>query len=633
MIKNGIPDFSFPEEFEFITQLNKLRDRCEAFRNSVRPLTDKEISRLQALGNTAGDWATILVAEGFSPEHVTNSRFLGTCHLGIFDGTPVSCGDSIRLPSGIHDSSIIDATIANNCCVWNAGGVNNYFIDEKAVLYNTGSVSCSADSAFGNGTAITIGMETGGREVPAYGDLTISAAAAIAGAPHRQEAFRSTIEPYLRQCTTPFGIIGSGSRICNCPSITDTFIGEAVRCDNVTRIHNSTIAGSGDEPTVIRDGALIRNSIVQWGCRIDSMAIVDRSVCTEHSQVERQAKVTDSIIGPNTGIAEGEVTASLVGPFVGLHHQSLLIGALWPEGKGNVAYGANVGSNHTAKAPDQEIFCGEGLFFGLGVNIKFPADFSRAPYSIIATGVTTLPQRMSFPFSLINSPSDRYESVPFSFNELFPGWVLSDNLYMVYRSKAKFADRNKAHRIEITPEPFRPEIIDMMVDARNRLRTVSVSKKVFTETDIPGTGKNFISRHSLSKAIATYSLWIERYCLGGLFNRSSALLARGNTSGLASLLETPADDTHRWQHERSLLISEGFGTRTLEANLERLAELIHLEETAVLQSKEKDELRGKQIMDDYIAVHGATAEDPLVRHIHSALGMTLKKIDNLRTSL
>lgn len=28
--------------------------------------------------------------------------------------------------------------------------------------------------------------------------------------------------------------------------------------------------------------------------------------------------------------------------------------ALWPEGRGNVAYGANVGSNHTGKLADQE---------------------------------------------------------------------------------------------------------------------------------------------------------------------------------------------------------------------------------------------------------------------------------------
>jgi hypothetical protein len=40
-------------------------------------------------------------------------------------------------------------------------------------------------------------------------------------------------------------------------------------------------------------------------------------------------------------------------PFVGFHHQALLIATIWPSGRGNVSHGASVGSNHTGKAPDQ----------------------------------------------------------------------------------------------------------------------------------------------------------------------------------------------------------------------------------------------------------------------------------------
>ena len=45
----------------------------------------------------------------------------------------------------------------------------------------------------------------------------------------------------------------------------------------------------------------------------------------------------------------GECLHCLVGPFVGFHHQSLLIATIWPLGRGNVGYGANVGSNHTSR--------------------------------------------------------------------------------------------------------------------------------------------------------------------------------------------------------------------------------------------------------------------------------------------
>ena len=74
------------------------------------------------------------------------------------------------------------------------------------------------------------------------------------------------------------------------------------------------------------------------------------------------------------------------------HALSLLLLAIWFEGKGNIGYGANIGSNHTGRLPDQESIPGEGVFFGLGCSIKYPCNFHNAPYSIIASGVVTLPE-------------------------------------------------------------------------------------------------------------------------------------------------------------------------------------------------------------------------------------------------
>jgi hypothetical protein len=606
-----LPDINKPKQLDFLQALTRLQVKRKKFCGNMRPLNAEEIKLLRAQGNSARDWATVRVSHGFSPDHVSNSRFFGTCFLGTFDGSLVDTGTSLSLPSGIHDSIIVDSAVGDGCCVWNVKGLNNYFVDERAALCNIGTLSCSSSATFGNGREIVIGIETGGREVLSFADMTIAIAEAVAARRVSPREYRSFIDAYTDRVRIGYGIVESGCRIADCPRIIDTFIGAGARCDNATLIENATILSSPEESTRIDDGAYVRNSCIQWGSHASSMAIVDDAVMTEHSHAERHGKVTHSILGPNTGVAEGEVTASLVGPFVGFHHQSLLIGAIWPEGKGNVAYGANVGSNHTSKAPDQEIYCGEGLFFGLGVNIKFPADYSRAPYSIIATGITTLPQRVSFPFSLINAPSRRVDGVPPAYNELFPGWVLSDNLYTVARNEGKYSKRNKARRSTFTFEVFRPDIIDLMVAGRQKLRSAP-RKDFYTDADIPGIGKNFMTRQSLEKGIEAYSHYIERYCLKGLFERCRKLQAAGTSIDGPALLSAPSDDP-RWEHERLLLAVNGFDQRPLKENLQRLAGLEELAARAIASAKEKDDIRGRAVMEDYDRVHTPAGEDGFVK--------------------
>src|SRR5207253_8981239 len=95
--------------------------------------------------------------------------------------------------------------------------------------------------------------------------------------------------------------------------------------EGATLVADSALLSSRDEPVEVRSGACVTGALLQWGSQVTTLALVDRSVLTEHTQVERHGKVTHSILGPNTGVAGGEVTASLLGPFVSFHHQALLI--------------------------------------------------------------------------------------------------------------------------------------------------------------------------------------------------------------------------------------------------------------------------------------------------------------------
>jgi hypothetical protein len=109
-------------------------------------------------------------------------------------------------------------------------------------------------------------------------------------------------------------------------------------------------------------------------------------------------------------------------------------------------------SRHSLQHPlsHQLYICsGEGVFFGLGTNIKFPACYEESPYSIIASGVTTLPQRVRFPFSLIMSPTESIKGLSIAINEIIPAWILYESEFTFFRNENKFISRGSGMYIHM----------------------------------------------------------------------------------------------------------------------------------------------------------------------------------------
>lgn len=606
------------ETSSFIASLRELKraqGRSRLFGDRVRPLTAGEIDALKSRGNHAPDWGRVLVSEGFTPAFIVGSVFHGDCVLGVLGGEDVLVETAASLPGGIYNSTIANSEIGDGCFVSGVPLVSNYILRERCVVFDVGALIASQKCMFGNGREIAIGIETGGREVLSYAEITIPVATAVAtrrGDREFLEAYREFVKSYIDSCSAPFGVIERGGVIRHTPRVEDVCLGEGALIDGATNVQNCTLLSAPEERTGISHGAYVRNSCLQYGCDVTSMAIVDDSVLTEHSHVERHGKVTQSIIGPNTGIAEGEVTASLIGPFVGFHHQAMLIAALWPEGKGNVAYGANVGSNHTSKAPDQEIWCGEGFFFGLGVNIKFPSDFTLTPYGLIATAVDTLPQKVEVPFALINKPSRVFDGVPPAYNEIFPAWVLSENLYAVLRNEGKYKKRNKAKRTQFVFDVFRRDIVEMMIVARDRLRNVRKLHDLYLDEDIAGLGKNVLTEESRLRGIEVYNFFVEYFALQGLAARVAKLVESGERSRVASICEDATGDTD-WEYRRGLIRSEGYGARTVAENLARLIDIHEQIAAGTERSKERDDIRGRKIIRDYREANTQAPDDGFVK--------------------
>lgn len=596
----------------------------------MKPIDKKTIEALEKNGNTCSDWKKIKIATGFNPERVKNSQFFGNVSLGKFEKT-IEVEDGVSLPSGIYNSAIINSKIGSDCLINHVNLLANYNVKDEVIILNCGEISTKKGATFGQGIEIPVAIETGGREVRIYSNLTIPEAAKIATNRENKKLLRSynkKVERVVKKIKSNTGTIEKGAQIKNTPKVKDAYIGESAVIDNANLVLNSTILSNKEEAVEISDGAYVRNSIIQWGCEVTSGAIVDESCLTEHSHVERHGKVTKSIIGPNSGVAEGECTASLLGPFVGFHHQALLIATFWPEGKGNIGYGANVGSNHTSKAPDQELWAGEGTFFGLGVNIKFPSDFTKAPYSIIATAVNALPQKVTFPFSMINSPSTSFKDISPAYNDIMPGWLLSDNIFTLKRNEAKYIKRNKARRSDFVFEVFRPDIVALMIDARNRLRDFPYKKDVYTEKDILGLGKNYLLESSRQIAISAYTFYIRYYALLGLKRKLEEILQKKVSKKTIKKLLTASSKDKRWDNERKILLTE-LPNNDVAANLRFLLDNLEKIANDVQSSKEKDDKRGRRIIPDYPQAHPPAAEDSFVKETWAETEKKQKAIENL----
>lgn len=616
------------EQSELLRAIAAARER-HAQTAGYRALTEAEIAQLQRQLNAAADWSQVLVAVNFRPSKVVGCYFSGPARLGVFEHD-VEIEPGLKLGSGLYHADLNDVTIGDHALILNVGLLAHAVIGPGALVKGCGTVAATGVTSFGNGQILPLAIETGGRETGIYAELTVDVAAEIAarrGEREMQAAYAQAVADYASKARSELLIVEAGARIKDTPKVLDVYVGPGAAVDAAQGVEHSTLLSLPDEPTAVRNGAYVKDSLLQWGVEVDTMGIVQRSVLGEHTHVERNGKVVDCVLGPNSGVAAGEFSASLIGPFVGMHHQSLLIATYWPGGRGNIAYGANVGSNHTAKLPDQELWVGEGVFFGLGVNIKFPGDYSRSPYTVIASGVTALPQRLAMPFALVNTPAETIPGVSPAFNELIPGWVLGENAYQLWRSERKFRTRNKARRCVLAFEVLRAETVEMLVDARTRLRaaegrarlTDAQGQAVYTDREVEGLGKNYMLEPARKAGIESYGFFIGYYALRELKRR---LDAGASAHGLLELSSADAV----WEHARKLLAEEHPGLSVPDL-LERLAEAQQRIARDTQASKEKDDARGARIVPGYAEAHSPAAEDPVVKEQHARAAQVKREVE------
>mmetsp|Transcript_17482 Transcript_17482/g.51777 ORF Transcript_17482/g.51777 Transcript_17482/m.51777 type:complete len:697 (+) Transcript_17482:56-2146(+) len=671
-------------------------DAVQAARRAIatktRQLTAGEKAELICNECTAVDWRRVEVAvtgdggcsgdrRSFNPSAVRRCHFSGRVVLGHFSGsdsavaksaaygppTPPACprrvAEKQKLfvegPAAITDSHIADSWVLDGARVMRCHLIQNCVVGRGAAIVGCGVVGSpygSSPSSFGNGAEVTVGPETGGRQVPVCAASDFEAIArfccrhalppAVAAV---GEAAAAEAVAYGARCAAPFSVIGDGAVLRGCPRVIQCVVGSWVTVDGSV-LRRSTVLGQDDLHTLVL-GSTIEDSVLQPGSEVTQYSVVSGSLMCSRSAVHRNGMLLSSILAPMSSVAEGEIGSSLVGPLVGFHHQALLVAAFWPAGRGNIGYGANVGSNHTGKRNDQEIWPGEGVFYGLGCCIKYPCNMSDAPYTIIASGVTTLPQRVAMPFSLINSVSEMIPGISPALNEILPGWILSNNAYTRVRNESKFENRQVAkagsHAPHYSHKTVRGTHVRMMLRAIEKLEVLKGRSQhktaagiaIYTDTDLPGgagLGKNILTENSRVAAIQAYDTAIEYFALktvweasadpenrasldkrlisgASMDNGGAAVEPYESLSGLSNEISAIAECDYAMSLIQSRQLAGcGSGLKDLTA---RLADMADAEATAIRRSKMKDYRRGDEIIPDYSKVQTPLEDDDVVQAI------------------
>lgn len=617
----------------FLSTIRRINDGIFS-PSELRALTPEEIRIMEKQRNIARDWNQIRVTRSFTPEPILGCTFLGNAIIGDLSGAVLL--DGLTHPCGLINSTFHDVQIADTVLIKNVMTLANVTVMKGAALVNCSTIAHGEDTHFGVGKELSLAIENGGREIRIFPEITIDVARIICSRrddKHLLAEYDDLIDDYFARAESPWSVVMNDARIMNCPKVLNFFIGEAATLNNVNCVKNTVVISNRDEPVTIEDGAYVADCVVQWGCHITTSAIAENSIFTEYSGASRHAQVIDSLIGSNSHVSEGEVTSSLVGSFVGFHHQALLISAFWPEGKGNVSYGANVGSNHTGKEPDQEIWPGEGTFFGLDCSIKFPTDFTQGPYSMISSGTVCLAQKMMFPFSLINRPRHMWPGLSPAINEIIPAWVLHDNIFTVWRNVGKYRQRNKAKRITIKYDILRPSVVDKMLDARARLEAVDTIKEYYLERDIPGLGKNYMVESVRQNAIDAYTYYARYYCLNEMKREIERRAENGEVRITRAMLFDLEQHHEIWEHALALwpaLVGEDM---SLDTALYELARLKHEIAEKIYQSKQKDDQRGVQIIRDYAHSHVSADDNRFVRQSRDEATAFEESLPNLLACL
>ena len=309
-----------------------------------RNLTQKEIDRLQAAGCEAEDWGNVLTSAA-EVDHIRRVRFSGTVRFGRFD-REFELPGGLKKHAGLSDATLHNVTVGDDCLIENISNyIANYEIGHDTILENVDLVLTDGPCRFGNGVAVSVLNETGGREVLIYDRLTAQIAYVMAMYRHRPElvkALDDMVLAYAKSQESTVGYIGNNVVIRNTRYLNGVKVGDCAILSGVNRLRNGSVNSNAAAPVRISHGVIADDFIIESGSHLTDNTTFTRCFIGQACHFGHSYSASDSLFFSNCQGENGEACAIFAGPFTVTHHKSTLLIA------GNFSFmNAGSGSNQS----------------------------------------------------------------------------------------------------------------------------------------------------------------------------------------------------------------------------------------------------------------------------------------------
>lgn len=451
---------------------------------TFRPVFKNEIDVLVKNGCRAEDWNCVMVSEGFEPSRVWNVFFQGTVRIGRLDGDVLTAHG--KLNAGLYNVCLRNVDVGDNCRI-----------------ENTGIVDCTEETTFGNGHAISVLNEAGGREL----NITALTSAQLAyitvfyrDNPKLIEALDKLINSYCEQVKSRTTLIGNNSVISNCGRIINVAVGPYAQIYGAVLLENGTIVSDAQSPTVIGHGVIAREFIIQKGASLQDGAIVVASLIGEGTQIGKQFSCENCVFFANSEGFHSEACSVFGGPYSVTHHRSTLLIAEYISFY-NAGSGTNE-SNHMYKlGPVHQGILERGCKTGSFSYLIWPSRIGA--FSVVIGKHSTNIDTSNFPFSYLSIVGEKTVIVPAM--NFFTVGTLRDSEKWPQRDRRKGNDKLD----QIIFNVLTPYTAEKILKGREILATLA--REASKEQEYVVYNGVHIKRLLLSTCSRYYSMILDKY--------------------------------------------------------------------------------------------------------------------------